>query len=456
MAFIGDAALSKLLDLLLGKSIDSALNFVTDHKQVYEQLKEWKSILPDIKAVLNHAEEKQIRDEGVKRWLEDLQDLAYDVDDILDEFAYEELRLKLHKTQAQAGTSKVRKLLPTCCTGGDFTPSSFLFKNSMIPKLKEITARLNGLSTRRSSLGLSEILSQAASYERKKPVRLQPTSVVDGSVEYVGRHNEKREMLDLLKTNNSEGVCVLSIIGMGGMENVNVQDAREARLNEKSGINKLVLQWSSDFEKPTRKNEVEEQVLDSLHPSKKLEQLVIENFGGAKFSTWIADSSFRNLSTLKLLDCKNCKSLPPIGMLPLLKSFLVRGLDEVHKIGIEFFGEDQSNAFASLETLSFESLPNWKEWEACEGDKQVSRFPSLLKLLIIQCPQLLGRLPTRLQSLQRLEIYECRRLVVSISSFPSLCELSVVGCEELVDECSSAPVEEVASLQSVSFVHFKV
>ncbi|XP_038998641.1 uncharacterized protein LOC120123924 [Hibiscus syriacus] len=116
MSFIGEAALSKLLELLLGKSIDAALNFVADHHQLYDQLKEWKSILPDIKAVLNHAEEKQIQDE----------------DDILDEFVYEQLRLKLDKTQAQAqaSTSMVRKLLPTCCTGTNFTPSSFQFKKS--------------------------------------------------------------------------------------------------------------------------------------------------------------------------------------------------------------------------------------------------------------------------------------------------------------------------------------
>ncbi|KAE8703394.1 hypothetical protein F3Y22_tig00110472pilonHSYRG00492 [Hibiscus syriacus] len=156
MAFIGEATLSKLSDLLLGKSIDAVLNFVADHKQLYDQLKEWKSILPDIKAVLNHAEEKQIKDEGVKSWLEDLQYLAYDADDILDDFAYEQLRLNLHKTQAQVSTSK-------------------------------------------------------------KPTRLQPTSVVDGTVEYVGRDNEKQEMLDLLKTINSDGVCVLTIVGMGGM-----------------------------------------------------------------------------------------------------------------------------------------------------------------------------------------------------------------------------------------------
>ncbi|GMJ05485.1 hypothetical protein like AT3G14470 [Hibiscus trionum] len=264
MAFIGDAALSKLLDLLLGKSVDAALNFVADHKQVYDQLKEWKSLLPGIKAVLNHAEEKQIKDEGVKSWLEDLQDLAYDADDILDDFAYEELRLKLHKTQAQASTSKVRKLLPSCCTGTDFTPSSFLFKNAMIPKMKEITARLNSLSTRRSSLGLSEILPQAASSERKKPARLQPTSVMDGGVEYVGRENEKREMLDLLKTNNSDGVCVLSIVGMGGMGKTTLAQLvyNDASLEE-SFDHKAWVCVSEDFDAVKLSNSI----LQSIDPS---------------------------------------------------------------------------------------------------------------------------------------------------------------------------------------------
>ncbi|GMJ05483.1 leucine-rich repeat (LRR) protein 1 [Hibiscus trionum] len=235
---------------------------------------------------------------------------------------------------------------------------------------------------------------------------------------------------------------------LSGLENVNGQEAKEARLNEKSGINTLILQWSGDLEKPTRKKEVEERVLDSLRPREKLEQLVIENFCGAKFPSWIVDSSFKKLSSLKLHGCKNCKSLPPIGRLPLLKGLSIGGMDEVHKIGIEFFGEDQSTAFASLQTLSFWGLPNWEEWDACERDDQVSRFPSLRELSIRVCPKLLGRLPTRLHSLQRLVIIECRRLVVSISSYPSLRELSVEGCEELVDECSSSPVEEVASLQS--------
>ncbi|TYG96709.1 hypothetical protein ES288_A11G373600v1 [Gossypium darwinii] len=173
---------------------------------------------------------------------------------------------------------------------------------------------------------------------------------------------------------------------LSGLENVNGEDAGEAKLNEKQGIHRLVLEWGQDIKKDTRKREVEEWVLDSLHPSKKLEQLVIENYGGAKFSTWIADSSFKNMLSLKLHNCKNCKSLPSIGRLLLLKDLSISGLGQVNKIGAELFGENQSNAFASLESLHFDNMLNWEEWDLCEDGEQVSKFPILRVLSIRQCP----------------------------------------------------------------------
>ena len=243
---------------------------------------------------------------------------------------------------------------------------------------------------------------------------------------------------------------------LSGLKNVKCEDAREAKLKEKSGIDRLTLQWSSasdfDFEldsnsdNDTRKKEDEERVLDFLHPQKKLEQLIIENYGGAKFSAWISDSSFKNLLSLKLRNCKNCKPLPSMGKLPKLKDLSISGFNEVNEVGVEFFGENQPNAFASLETLYFRDMPNWKEWDPCEVDEQVSKFPSLRELYIRNCPQLIGRLPNLLHSLQKLEIANCTQLVVSISSFPSLRKLRINECEELVDRCSV----EVISLQSVS------
>ncbi|MFQ6657744.1 hypothetical protein Gotur_027293 [Gossypium turneri] len=236
---------------------------------------------------------------------------------------------------------------------------------------------------------------------------------------------------------------------LSGLENVNGEDTGEAKLNEKQGIHRLVLHWSEKFEKASRNKEVEEWVLDSLRPPKKLEQLVIKNYGGAKFSTWIADPSFKNMLSLELHDCKNCKSVPSIGRLLLLKDLSISGLDQVHKIGAELFGENQSNAFASLESLCFDNMLNWEEWDLCEDDEQVSKFRSLRKLSIERCPVLLGRLPTILQSLQTLKIYECKRLVASISSFPLLRKIWVEGCEELVDE-GSLSVQKVTSLKDVS------
>ncbi|PPD95211.1 hypothetical protein GOBAR_DD07768 [Gossypium barbadense] len=112
---------------------------------------------------------------------------------------------------------------------------------------------------------------------------------------------------------------------------------------------------------------VKEWVLDSLHPSKKLEQPVIENYGGAKFSTWIVDSSFKNMLSLEFCTGKNYKSLPSIGRL-LLKDLSISGLDQVHKIGAKLFGENQSNAFASLESLCFDNMLNWEKLDLCEDD----------------------------------------------------------------------------------------
>ncbi|KAL5850988.1 hypothetical protein ACOSQ4_009001 [Xanthoceras sorbifolium] len=52
-----------------------------------------------MEAVLADAKEKQLTYKLVKMWLDDLRDLAYDMDDLLDEFATEELERKLMSTQ---------------------------------------------------------------------------------------------------------------------------------------------------------------------------------------------------------------------------------------------------------------------------------------------------------------------------------------------------------------------
>ncbi|GFZ02577.1 SNF2 domain-containing protein [Actinidia rufa] len=57
-------------------------------ERIHTALEKWRGMLEEITAVLADAEEKQTK-ESIQKWLEDLEDLAYDLDDVLDEIATE-------------------------------------------------------------------------------------------------------------------------------------------------------------------------------------------------------------------------------------------------------------------------------------------------------------------------------------------------------------------------------
>ncbi|KAE8680047.1 putative Purine permease 11 [Hibiscus syriacus] len=239
---------------------------------------------------------------------------------------------------------------------------------------------------------------------------------------------------------------------LSGLENiVETQDALEAKLIDKPGLDVLRLMWSTNFDNGKRDKTVEEELLKMLEPHRDLKVIVVENYGGTKFPSWIADSSFKNLWSLDLNNCRNCESLPSVGNLPLLKDLCIRGMHEVTKVGIEFFGENQPNTFASLETLCFKDMLNWKEWDFDEVDKQVAKFPHLCEFCIVNCPQLSGRFPNSLCSLEILVIRQCKQLVVSVSNLPLLYDIEIDGCKELVlsDVADFPPLRKV-SLSNIS------
>jgi len=58
-----------------------------------------ESMFTAIKATLEDAEEKQFSDRAIKDWVGKLKDAAYELDDILDEFAYEQMRLEEEESE---------------------------------------------------------------------------------------------------------------------------------------------------------------------------------------------------------------------------------------------------------------------------------------------------------------------------------------------------------------------
>jgi hypothetical protein len=77
------------------------LNYFGRLKKVNQKkLEKWTTTLREIEEVLDDAEEKRLtKQQGVISWLDDLRDLAYDVEDILDKFLTEMLRRRLKKQQ---------------------------------------------------------------------------------------------------------------------------------------------------------------------------------------------------------------------------------------------------------------------------------------------------------------------------------------------------------------------
>uniref|UniRef100_A0A6N2LGL8 Rx N-terminal domain-containing protein n=1 Tax=Salix viminalis TaxID=40686 RepID=A0A6N2LGL8_SALVM len=197
---------------------------------------------------------------------------------------------------------------------------------------------------------------------------------------------------------------------------VDALDALTANLKGKKHLEDLQLRWHGDTDDAFH----ERDVLEQLQPHTNVEYISIIGYGGPTFPEWVGDSSFSNVVSLTLSECKRCSSLPPLGQLPSLKYLLVQALCGVVVIGTEFYGSCM-NPFRNLEEFRFERMPHLQEWICSEG----GAFPVLRELYIKQCPNMSKALPSHLPSLTTLEIEGCQQLAAALPTTPSICRLKL-------------------------------
>nr|XP_023874983.1 putative disease resistance RPP13-like protein 1 isoform X1 [Quercus suber]XP_023874984.1 putative disease resistance RPP13-like protein 1 isoform X1 [Quercus suber]XP_023874985.1 putative disease resistance RPP13-like protein 1 isoform X1 [Quercus suber]XP_023874986.1 putative disease resistance RPP13-like protein 1 isoform X1 [Quercus suber]XP_023874987.1 putative disease resistance RPP13-like protein 1 isoform X1 [Quercus suber]XP_023874988.1 putative disease resistance RPP13-like protei len=205
---VGEAALSSFFDELFDNLSSSDLLKIFRQKNVDADLKKWERTLLKIHAVLEDAEEKQMTSRSLKIWLDELEDLVYDMEDILDEFATEALRRKLH--EEEPSTSKIRKFIPTCCVG--FNLSSIKFDVGLRSKIVGINTRLQEIVTEREFLKLND---GAGGRTITKTSRPPTSSLVEGQT--YGRDEDKEEIVKLLLEPSDAEPSVIPIVGMGGL-----------------------------------------------------------------------------------------------------------------------------------------------------------------------------------------------------------------------------------------------
>ncbi|KAF8039399.1 hypothetical protein BT93_B1816 [Corymbia citriodora subsp. variegata] len=183
--FLG-AFLQVLLERLASREL---LNFAR-REGIDKLLKKWEGMLISINLVLDDAEDGQLAGNvGVKLWLENLRNLAYDIEDLLDEFTTKSAK---DESKAKPRASKACLLLPSC--GFILNPCAFMFDCKMRSKIEEMDGRLKNLITQKDILKLREANgNQSADHRQHKP--LPTTSVPEY---FVSRKDEKGEILELL------------------------------------------------------------------------------------------------------------------------------------------------------------------------------------------------------------------------------------------------------------------
>ncbi|XP_061996873.1 putative disease resistance RPP13-like protein 1 [Rosa rugosa] len=198
----------------------------------------------------------------------------------------------------------------------------------------------------------------------------------------VDKHPAGDNLAELKKLEKLRGrFCISGLVHSSGLEAYILRD--------KKFLKELVLDWGRrylgvpwyrrgrDWSEEGNNTVEDREVLEKLQPHLNLERLTIRSYGGKLFPGWSEYSSA--LVYLKLENCENCISLPPLGQLP------------------------------SLTELCISGLSGWQEWSDVGGDDiEGGVFPNLVQLEVLWCPNLTGRLASdSLPSLVSLRVFKC-------------------------------------------------
>ncbi|XP_058107274.1 putative disease resistance protein RGA3 [Magnolia sinica] len=207
---------------LVSTTVDKLNNILLDEVAllvgVTDEIERLSSTLTLIQAVLTDAETRQVKDKAVKIWLERLKDVSYDLDDLLDEWTTEALRLQA--PDEDCGSSFGKKMVR-----GFLSPvTSFnhvMLRHKIRIRIKEVRGRLDEIAKEKSQLGLRVDCGESERLDSEvRRGERETSSLLDQSL-VVGREREKKDVLDLLLRESSGEVnevpVVISIVGMGGL-----------------------------------------------------------------------------------------------------------------------------------------------------------------------------------------------------------------------------------------------
>nr|XP_023906807.1 putative disease resistance protein RGA3 [Quercus suber] len=180
---------------------------------VEEEVEKLKLKFQAIQAKLDDAEERQVKEKAVKLWLERLNDVFYEMGDVLDEWNTAKIKTDIEKEEkAETSAAKRRKVLSlTNLNSSVYTVSQ---RRDIALQIKKITGKLDEID-REGDMYQFVLTSGNEEVDPRPPT----DSHVDVS-NILGRDRVKGDLVSSLlgKGNEEErSLHVISLVGMGGV-----------------------------------------------------------------------------------------------------------------------------------------------------------------------------------------------------------------------------------------------
>ncbi|OMO58100.1 hypothetical protein COLO4_34878 [Corchorus olitorius] len=184
---------------------------ILDEQEVIEM----KTSYQKIQALLENAEDKQYMEEGkaVKVWFDELKDLAYDIEDVLDEWNTAVLKSKIERVyEAQIPSTSSSISIEV------HTPSTISWFGGIALRIRELNKRLEASRVKDYFSLAVDLNSTNLRLERPKT-----TSLIDESIVY-GRDDDKLDLVHCLLS--GEG-GIASYDGIEGWRQRQVESCHE-------------------------------------------------------------------------------------------------------------------------------------------------------------------------------------------------------------------------------------
>ncbi|OWM63914.1 putative disease resistance protein RGA4 isoform X1 [Punica granatum] len=201
---MAEAILGGVAQDLLEKVISLVVSRASLAWGVKDELRKLERTLAKIRAVIADAEKRQSSEQRIQVWLEDLKDVLYDSENVLDEFECEEQRKQVIKQGKVLGK---RRPFFSCS-------NPLVFRLKMGLKIKEIRTRLDEINKEKDAFNLN---TQTSSGSSSRSGWRETHSHVNVS-KIIGRDIDRDEIIKkLLSPPADNNPFIVSIVGNGGM-----------------------------------------------------------------------------------------------------------------------------------------------------------------------------------------------------------------------------------------------